>query len=194
METVKIDKRGRPDQREVHYLGRIRQHSERYAEFHRPSVELLFNLIYTGDIIQTQLARKIETHKLSLGAFNALLILSRYETTGCPMHELGELLLVSRANITGLVDCLERRGLVERTSAPADRRVRLVRLTKAGRKLLETILPDHYRRVRALLRGISNKDKEALSALLTKLRHNVLQSLERQAKPQRIERGEANRG
>ena len=55
-----------------------------------------------------------------------------------------------------------------------------MRLTKAGRKLLDTILPAHYRRVRALLRGVSNKDKAALSALLTKLRHNVLQSLERQ--------------
>ena len=180
MKAEKTDRRPQPDKRESHYLGRQRQHRERYAEFHRPSVELLFNLIYTGDIIQTQLARKIETHKLSLGAFNALLILSRYETQGCPMHELGELLLVSRANITGLVDCLERRGLVERIGAPADRRVRLVRLTKAGRKLLDTILPAHYRRVRALLRGVSNKDKAALSALLTKLRHNVLQSLERQ--------------
>src|SRR5438270_13573985 len=106
MGNVKTDRRARPDQRELHYLGRIQQHSKRYAEFHRPSVELLFNLIYTGDIIQTQLARKVETHKLSLGAFNALLILSRDETRGYPMHELGELLLVSRANITGLVDCL----------------------------------------------------------------------------------------
>src|SRR2546423_9243476 len=152
-----------PDRREHHYLGRMRQHSERYTEFHWPSVELLINLIYTCDIIQTQLARKIEAHKLSLGSFNALLILSRYEAPGCPMHDLGELLLVSRANITGLIDCLERRSLVERTSAPEDRRVRLVRLTKAGHKLLETILPDHYRRVRALMRGVSNKDKEALS-------------------------------
>ncbi|PYS93588.1 MAG: MarR family transcriptional regulator [Acidobacteria bacterium] len=192
MKAVRDDKRVQPDQREAHYLGRMRQHGERYAEFHRPSVELLINLIYTCDIIQTQLARKIEAHKLSLGAFNALMILSRYETTGCPMHELGELLLVSRANITGLVDCLERRGLVERTGAPADRRVRLVRLTKAGRKLLETILPAHYRRVRAMLRGVSNKEKEALSELLTKLRHNVLQSFERQA--EQSERTEVNRG
>jgi MarR family transcriptional regulator, 2-MHQ and catechol-resistance regulon repressor len=181
MKAGKTDRQPQADKRERHYLGRIRQHGERYAEFHRPSVELLFNLIYTGDIIQTQLARKIEAHKLSLGAFNALMILSRYETTGCPMHELGELLLVSRANITGLVDCLERRGLVERTGAPEDRRVRLVRLTKPGRKLLETVLPDHYRRVRAMLRGVSNKDKEALSELLTKMRHNVLQALARQA-------------
>jgi MarR family transcriptional regulator, 2-MHQ and catechol-resistance regulon repressor len=165
------------DKREEHYLGRMRLHNARYAEFHWPSVELLINLIYTCDIIQTQLARKIEAHRLSIGAFNALLILSRCEAAGCPMHELGELLLVSRANVTGLVDCLEERGLVERTSVPADRRVRLVRLTKTGHKLLETVLPGHYRRVRALLQGVNNKEKAVLSELLTKLRQHVLHTL-----------------
>jgi hypothetical protein len=42
----------------------MRQHSERFAEFHWPSVELLINLVYTADIIQTQLARKLDAHKL----------------------------------------------------------------------------------------------------------------------------------
>jgi MarR family 2-MHQ and catechol resistance regulon transcriptional repressor len=166
-----------PDKRESHYLSRMRHHGDKYAEFHRPSVELLVNLIYTCDVIQTHIARRIEAHKLSLGAFNALMILSRFEAEGCPMHELGELLLVSRANVTGLIDCLERRGLVERVAAPGDRRVRLVRLTPAGRKFLEAILPEHYARVRALLKGVSNSDKAALSRLLTKLRHNVLESV-----------------
>jgi DNA-binding MarR family transcriptional regulator len=93
------------------------------------------------------------------------------------MHELGELLLVSRANTTGLIDLLEHKGLVERLSSQEDRRVRLVRLTRAGHALLESILPGHYLRVREMFRGVSNKDKAALSKLLTKLRHNVLRTL-----------------
>jgi MarR family 2-MHQ and catechol resistance regulon transcriptional repressor len=180
MATSNGGARAASDKRESHYLSRMRQHGERYAEFHRPSAELLVNLIYTCDVIQTHLARRIEAHKLSLGAFNALMILSRFDAGGCPMHELGELLLVSRANITGLVDCLERRGLVERVPAPGDRRVRLVSLTAAGRKFLEAILPEHYARVRALLKGVSNSDKAALSRLLTGLRRNVLESLARE--------------
>jgi DNA-binding MarR family transcriptional regulator len=177
MSTTINGARAAADKRESHYSSRMRQHGAEYAEFHRPSVELLVNLIYTCDVIQTHFARRIEAHKLSLGAFNALMILSRFEEQGCPMHELGELLLVSRANITGLADCLERRGLVERIASPGDRRVRLVRLTKAGRKLLETILPGHYARVREMLKGLNNKDKAALSELLTRLRHNMLESL-----------------
>jgi MarR family 2-MHQ and catechol resistance regulon transcriptional repressor len=165
------------DQREHHYLKRMRHHRGRYAEFHWPSVELLVNLAYTYDVIYAHLSRRIESHGLSLGAFNVLMILSRGEEEGCPMHELGELLLVSRANVTGLVDCLARRGLVKRTQHERDRRVRLVRLTKAGEKLLESILPGHYARVREMLKSVSNKDKELLSKLLMKLRYSTQRSL-----------------
>jgi MarR family 2-MHQ and catechol resistance regulon transcriptional repressor len=165
------------DKREHHYLKRMHHHSGKYSEFHWPSVELLVNLAYTYDVIYAHLARKIEAHGLSLGAFNVLMVLSRSEDEGYPMHELGELLLVSRANVTGLVDCLAQRGLVERSQHERDRRVRLVRLTRGGEKLLESILPTHYARVREMLKGVSNKDKAILSELLMKLRHNTQRSL-----------------
>jgi len=80
---------------------------------------------------------------------------------------------VSRANVTGLVDCLERRGLVERAASEEDRRVRLVRMTEAGAGVLEGILPRHYGEMRATLQGLSVKEKSDLGRLLTKLRHGV---------------------
>jgi len=167
------------DKREHHYLNRMRHHSGKYEEFHWPSVELLINLAYTYEVIHSHLARRLDEHSLSLGAFNVLMVLSRFEDEGCPMHELGELLLVSRANVTGLIDYLARRKFVERAEDERDRRVRLVRLTKVGKKFLESILPAHYSRVREMFKGMSNRDKAALSELLMKLRHSTQTSLER---------------
>lgn len=167
---------GTDDKRERHSMGRMHEHGSRYVEFHRPSVEVLFNLDYAYGVIHTHLARKIEAQGLSLGAFNLLLILSRCEA-GCPMHELGELLLVSRANVTGLVDCLARRGLAERAPDVRDRRVRLVRLTRAGAQLLEALLPAHYARVHDMFKGMSDRDKAALSEQLARLRRSVQQTL-----------------
>lgn len=161
------------DKREHHYLDRMRHHSRNYREFHWPSVELVINLFYTYDVIYTRLASGAERKGVSTAAFNVLMILSRYGEEGCPMHELGELLLVSRANVTGLIDCLERRGLVERAQSEEDKRVRLVRMTDAGVRLLEGILPRHYGEVRDALKGLSVKEKSDLSRLLTKLRHGV---------------------
>jgi MarR family transcriptional regulator, 2-MHQ and catechol-resistance regulon repressor len=161
------------DKREHHYLDRMRHHSRRYREFHWPSVELIFNLVYTYDVLHTRLAREAERERLSTASFNVLMILSRRGEEGCPMSELGELLLVSRANVTGLVGCLERRGLVERAASEQDRRVKLVRLTGEGARLLEGILPRHYEGVRAALEGLSVREKSDLSKLLTKLRRGA---------------------
>jgi MarR family 2-MHQ and catechol resistance regulon transcriptional repressor len=161
------------DKREHHYLDRMRHHSQHYREFHWPSVELLVNLFYTYDVVYMRAAREAERAGLSTAAFNVLLILSRCGDEGCPMHVVGELLLVSRANVTGLVACLERRELVERAVHAEDRRVRLVRLTKAGGALLEGMLPRHYGEVRGALSVISDREKSELSRLLTKLRRGV---------------------
>lgn len=162
------------DKREAHYMCRIRSHSIKYKEFDRPSVELLWNLIYTYDLIRSQFAKRFEAHGLSPAAFNVLMILNHYGRDGCPMCEIGDLLLVSRPNVTGLIDSLARRGLVERVEKEGDRRVKLVRLTRAGEELLDAFLPSHYANIRAMLASISDKEKATLSKLLTKLRHEVL--------------------
>ena len=49
-----------------------------------------------------------------------------------PMSELAKWLKCDASNVTGIVDRLEARGLVERTACPHDRRVRMVRLTRRG--------------------------------------------------------------
>jgi MarR family 2-MHQ and catechol resistance regulon transcriptional repressor len=161
------------DQRENHYLNRMRHHSERFPEFDWPSVELVINLIYTYEVVNASITRKIEKHGISQGAFNVMMILSRCEGETCQMSQLGELLLVSRANITGLVDCLVAKGYVQRLEQPRDRRVRLVHMTDEGHTFLDSILPAHYTRIRTLFSELSEKDKGALSASLTKLRHVV---------------------
>jgi DNA-binding MarR family transcriptional regulator len=53
-------------------------------------------------------------------------------------------LLMHRSNVTGLVDRLERRGLVARRKLAGDRRVYRVVLTAAGRQLMGEILPRYY--------------------------------------------------
>ncbi|UCF93907.1 MAG: MarR family transcriptional regulator [Desulfobacterales bacterium] len=55
--------------------------------------------------------------------------------------ELSRKLYVTPSNITGIIDRLEKKGLVERTKKEGDRRVALITLTRAGKKLSHA-LPD----------------------------------------------------
>jgi DNA-binding MarR family transcriptional regulator len=56
-----------------------------------------------------------------------------------PMSRLAESLHVSLSNATGLIDRIEERGFIERTRVAEDRRVVLIRVTEAGRRMLEEV-------------------------------------------------------
>ncbi len=55
------------------------------------------------------------------------------------MSRLAETLDVSLSAATGLIDRIEERGFVERVRVPEDRRIVLVRITEAGRQMLEDV-------------------------------------------------------
>jgi MarR family transcriptional regulator, organic hydroperoxide resistance regulator len=52
-----------------------------------------------------------------------------------PMGELAKFLFCDNSNVTGIVDRLEERGLVERRPAEHDRRVKLIELTDEGQRV-----------------------------------------------------------
>ncbi len=56
-----------------------------------------------------------------------------------PMGELATLMRCDNSNMTGIVDRLEERGLVRRTAAERDRRVKLIALTDEGHALREEL-------------------------------------------------------
>jgi len=57
-----------------------------------------------------------------------------------PMGRLAETLRCDASNVTGLVDRLESRGLVERRPSAGDRRVKVIQLTTAGSRLRTQLL------------------------------------------------------
>jgi DNA-binding MarR family transcriptional regulator len=57
-----------------------------------------------------------------------------------PMRRLAETLSCDASNVTGLVDRLEARGLVQRQPSPEDRRVKVLLLTPAGTRLRSSLL------------------------------------------------------
>jgi MarR family 2-MHQ and catechol resistance regulon transcriptional repressor len=81
---------------------------------------------------------------ISPSQFNILNLLYG-KPTGSSQIELGRDLIMHRSNVTGLIDRLQARGLVERGDDPRDRRVYRVVLTTKGASLLERILPRYHK-------------------------------------------------
>lgn len=161
------------DRRADYYWSQVKKHGAKYPTFHWPSVEILLNLFYTYDVVAGNMNQQIAPYGLTKAAFGVLMILSRSETKSCKQNEISQLMLVSRANITGLVDSLDRQGLVERTSDPKDRRVNMVRILPKGEKLIEDLLPGYYKYVNELCSIFTAAEKKTLNDFLTRLREKI---------------------
>jgi DNA-binding MarR family transcriptional regulator len=92
------------------------------------------------------------------------------ETGPCSQNQLGRLTAMDVATIKGVIDRLSARGLTETTSDPEDGRRLVVSLTRAGQQLAEKAAPNALAISRQTLAPLDGKEREALFALLNKLR------------------------
>lgn len=169
-----VNRTGVPEDRREHfYHERVRQAGPTYANFNLAATELSLDLIYTCELFHQTTARYFADFGLSRSSLNVLMILRHCGTDGMQLHELGELLLVSRANITGVVDHLEEKGYVKRVVDASDRRARCARITKKAAALLDEFIPVHYGNINLLLEELTDGEKEMLQELLRKTRASM---------------------
>lgn len=100
-------------------------------------------------------------------------ILNNSGSTGIPLSELGKNLDVTKGNITGLIDRMERDGLAKRKDDPKDRRVIRAVVTAKGKKVLRDIQPVKNQWGERLFNGFNVKDKKELNNLLKRLMAQV---------------------
>ncbi len=108
-----------------------------------PHYRTLLQLLRSADTVWNASRTFFERWELGPSQFNVLNLL-HLNRGGLSQTELSRQLIMHRSNVTGLVDRLEQRGLVERREAAADRRAYRVVLTPAGAKLLAEIMPRYY--------------------------------------------------
>lgn len=120
-----------------------------------------------------------EKYDISLPKFGVLLVLYDNNDDGVMLSYIGEQLLVSKANITGLIDRLEKQGLVERIRDNKDRRKISATLTEDGRKFTEMIMQKYREWSSRLFLLMEDDDQEQLIGLLQKLQTKIAESQKR---------------
>ncbi len=104
--------------------------------------------------------------------FNILILLAQTEE-GMLLSKIGEKLLVTRANVTGLVDRLERDGLIARNGLPQDRRVCVAKVTKKGLEVLRRVVPLLAQRINDATKALGEEEKKSLIESLRKIRYSI---------------------
>src|SRR5262245_40568953 len=94
------------------------------------------------------------------------------------LTDLAGRLLVRPPSVTGIIDRLERAGLVARGEVRSDLRSKRVSLTGAGRNVVKQVLRGHANRIDALMAGLTAEEQDELRRLLGKLTDHLERLLE----------------
>lgn len=106
---------------------------------HASAVALVRELTTAYQALQSCEADHLRRYNLTPTQADIIHALGEKQTMSC--RELAESAVVSRGSLTGILERLERRGLIRRAPSRMDRRVMLVRLTEAGADVLSRIEP-----------------------------------------------------
>lgn len=159
------------DLKEEYYFQFVPEHEKaRGSNIDWKAYNSMLSVVLSYSALEARMSRFLSRWELFPSAFNLLAILARTDGEGMHLSRISELLAVSRANVTGLVDVLARKNLVQRVPSQTDRRVRLAQLTPQGTQLIGEILPAYYEYNRGLCDVISDDEVESLMRTLGQLR------------------------
>ena len=85
---------------------------------------------------------------------------------GLDQRTLASTIGFDTSTIGGVIDRLERRGLIERQASPTDRRVRLLRVTPEGMALLEDLIPGMLKAQQRMLSPLPASQRAGFMAML----------------------------
>jgi DNA-binding MarR family transcriptional regulator len=91
------------------------------------------------------------------------------EHPGVDATRLSALVAFDRSTLGSVIERIEAKGLVARSASPADKRIKLLSLTPAGRALVKAILPSVERAQERMLGPLGPADRRILLGLLGQL-------------------------
>ncbi len=141
-----------------------------YLKILRPLVEAYQAFFQVGD-------RHIRSMGLTPPQFDVIAELGG--TKGMTCAELSQSTLLAKASLTGILDRLEHKGLLERLAVPHDRRATHICLTRAGETLYRTVFPEHAHVMRPYVeRALTKEEISEMKRMLIRLRNSCRNEIE----------------
>lgn len=132
-------------------------------------LRMLACTVRVEDVIRSRLRT---TFGITLPRFDLMAQLERHPE-GLRMGELSKRMMVTGGNVTGIVDQLEREGLVERVADAQDKRAFVVKLTPSGRAAFAEMAGAHEAWVADLFHDIPAADKARMITLLDAMKRQL---------------------
>jgi DNA-binding MarR family transcriptional regulator len=145
------------------------------TDFASPAHGALLNIYYTASIMKKRADEFFGQFGLTDVQFN-LMNLLYYESGkegGLSQAQISDMMLVNRANITSLVDRMEKAELVTLNSHSNDRRYNIIKLTSKGKNLYTKVEPHYLAKVQEVMAPLEASELRKLTTILEKVRRTI---------------------
>ena len=119
--------------------------------------------------INNKIGKDFREKGITVSQFSVLDVL--YTKGEMRVCELIEKALSTSGNITVVIKNMEQKGWLYKKACPTDKRAFLVGLTDEGKKLFETLLPEHRNEIKNTYSILSSKEKQELIRILRKFKN-----------------------
>lgn len=135
----------------------------------RPSAQVFNGMLCVYALLYRKMEEYFQDHELTPVKFNTLLLIKHLGgKKGLSQNEICHHLIVSPSNITRLIDRLIADGFVERNLSLADRRVKLIKITKRGSDTLDKLFHGYGEMIQQSVYVLERSEVEQLALLLLK--------------------------
>ncbi len=131
-------------------------------------LEAILYLYTESRRITKELARRVELTGPQLTVIKMLQAVGDLS-----LSELSERIRAQNSTVTGIIDRMEREGLVARSRSTEDRRVVHIKLTEKGARIGREIAVEPMEILRDALEGLSPAESRDLLRILTKIARRV---------------------
>lgn len=121
--------------------------------------KVLMGIVRAAEIFKRNHSAVFRNYGLSFPQYNVLRVLESSKNRQSKMSDIGRIMLVPGANITGVAKRLQKEGFIVKKSDPADERVTLLEITPKGKRTLQKIENEKDQWLELMLNNLSRKQK-----------------------------------
>jgi DNA-binding MarR family transcriptional regulator len=145
-------------------------------EDHGNELRLWLRLLTCTTLIEGEVRSRLrQRFDVTLPRFDLMAQLDK-APDGMTLSDVSKRMMVSNGNVTGLVERLVESGHLDRRTSESDRRVQVIRLTKAGRAEFRKMAAEHETWIADIFSELSPKDVRELMRLLAKAKGSAQKS------------------
>ena len=129
----------------------------------------LRSLVSTYQAFEHYSAPDVKALGLTMTQFDVIATLGNQPPMTC--KELGEKTLVTKGTLTGVLERLQTKGILERRINPEDARSQMIGLTDNGQKLFEKVFPEHLEHLEQAFKNLSAEQLKQVEDSLNLLKN-----------------------